>query len=226
MNQSAGSSRRRRLDATGRCPGTAPYSGANRPYSFHRPTDLGWDPQGNIIIADGYTDSRVVKYDKNGRFLKAAGKRGDGKGPLEFNTPHTIQVDKNGMIYVGDRGTARIVVLDNDLNQKATYDTIGSPWGICVSTEGPEQFLYTSNSAPVSLDSRTMETTGEIYKMKLDGTVLGQFGKMGKALKEFASVHHLSCKNPNELYITEIMSWRVQKILLNPGQTPRAPSAN
>jgi DNA-binding beta-propeller fold protein YncE len=201
-------------------PGTAPYSGANRPYSFHRPTDLGFDPQGNIIISDGYTDSRVVKYTPAGRFIKSAGKRGNGSGPLEFNTPHTIQVDAKGMIYVGDRGNARIVVLDNDLNQKAVYDTIGAPWGICISTEGPRQYLYTSNSAPVSLDARTRDTTGELYKMELDGTVLGQFGKGGKALKEFASVHHLDCRNPNELFITEIMSWRVQKIILKPDARP------
>ena len=212
------------IEQLGMMPGNAPYSGANRPYSFHRPTDLGFDPQGNVIISDGYTDSRIVKYDANGRFLKSAGKRGDGKGPLEFSTPHTMQVDAKGMIYVGDRGNARIVVLDNDLNQKAVYDGVGAPWGICISTEGPRQYMYTSNSAPVSLDSRTRETTGELYKMELDGTVLGQFGKGGKALKEFASVHHLDCRNPNELYITEIMSWRVQKIVLSPGQKPSTSS--
>jgi streptogramin lyase len=203
-------------------PGTAPYSGANRPYSFHRPTDIGFDPQGNIFISDGYTDSRVVKYDPNGRFIKSAGKRGDGKNPLEFNTPHTIGVDAQGMVYVGDRGNARIVQLDNDLNQKAVYDTIGAPWGLCISTEGPQQFLYTSNSAPVNLDARTRENAGELYKMSLDGKVLGRFGSAGKALKQFASVHHLDCRNANELFITEIQSWRVQKIVLKPDR----PSTN
>ena len=201
------------IDQLGMMPGIAPYSGANRPYSFHRPTDIAWDPEGNIFVSDGYTDSRVVKYDKNGRFIKSAGAR--GSGPLQFSTPHTIAVDAKGMVYVGDRGNARIVVLDNDLNQKAVYDHVGAPWGMCISA-GPHQYLYTSNSIGTTLDERLEETTGEIYKMELDGTVLGRFGKPGKALKEFASVHQLDCRNPNEIYVAEIQGWRVQKILLRP----------
>ncbi len=66
--------------------------------------------------------------------------------------------------------------------------------------------------------------TGEIYKMQLDGTVLGQFGKAGKALKEFASIHTLDCRNPNEIYVAEINAWRVQKITLHPQAA--APSAS
>src|SRR5262249_38206817 len=57
-------------------PGGGQYSGANKPYSFHRQTDIGWDPQDNIFVTDGYGDSRVVKYDKNGRFVKSVGTRG------------------------------------------------------------------------------------------------------------------------------------------------------
>src|SRR5437867_3385993 len=51
-------------------PGAGTYSGANKPYSFHRETDVAWDPQDNIFVTDGYSDSRVVKYDKTGRFVK------------------------------------------------------------------------------------------------------------------------------------------------------------
>src|SRR6266850_7455650 len=107
-------------------PGGGQYSGANKPYSFHRPTDIAWDPQQNIFVSDGYGDSRVVKYDKNGRFIKSVGTRGNGS--LQFSTPHAIAVDAQGMVYVADRGNSRIVVLDNDLNQKAVYDTVGAPW--------------------------------------------------------------------------------------------------
>src|SRR5499426_3032665 len=68
--------------------GTGGYTGANKPYSFNRPTDVAWDAQGNIFISDGYGDSRVVKYDKNGRFIKSAGKQGTGQGELRL--PHTL----------------------------------------------------------------------------------------------------------------------------------------
>lgn len=203
------------IDQLGSMPGTAPFSGANRPYSFHRPTDIGWDAQDNIFISDGYTDARIVKYDKNGRFIKSAGKRGNPANPLEFNAPHTMQVDEKGNVYVGDRGNSRIVVLDNDLNQKAVYDNVGAPWGLCISP-GPHQYLYSSNSAGTTIDSRAVDRTGDIYKMELDGTVLGRFGKAGVAPKEFASIHMMDCRQPNTIYTAEIQGWRVQKVTLKP----------
>jgi hypothetical protein len=203
-------------------PGGGQYSGANRPYSFHRQTDIGWDPQGNIFVSDGYGDSRVVKYDKNGRFIKSAGTRGNG--PLQFSTPHAISVDAKGMVYVADRGNSRIVVLDNDLNQKAVYDNVGAPWAVCISG-GPHQYLYSSNSFPTGNNFDQAPNTGEVYKMELDGTVLGRFGKAGHGPKEFSSIHQMDCRNPNELYVAEITAYRVQKIILKPQQPPTAAQA-
>ncbi len=145
------------LDQYSMIPGVAPFSGANRPHSFHRPTDIAWDPQGNIFVSDGYTDSRIVKYDKFGRFIKSAGTRGNGD--LQFSTPHTMSVDNSGNVYVGDRGNRRLVVLDNNLAQKAIWDTVGAPWGICVSQSTP-QYLYTSNSAGTTIDEPTRHDDG------------------------------------------------------------------
>ena len=204
------------LDQLNRMPGTAPYSGANRPYSFHRPTDVTWDPQGNIFVSDGYTDSRVVKYDKNGRFIKSVGTR--GRGVNQFSTPHGISADNQGNIYVADRGNSRIVVLDNDLNWKATYEDVGSPWGVCISQSTP-QYLYSTASSGTNMEVENAAVTGEIYKMTLDGRVLGKFGKAGKALKEFASTHTIDCRNPNEVFVAEINAWRVQKATLRPTTT-------
>ncbi len=194
-------------------PGGAPYSGANRPYSFHRQTDVGFDPQGNIFVTDGYGDSRVVKYDKNGRFIKSAGTRGNGT--LQFSTPHAMAVDAKGNVYVADRGNSRIVVLDNDLNQKAVYDNVGAPWAVCISNT-PHQYLYTSNSFPTGNNFDQAPITGEVYKMELDGTVLGRFGKAGHGPKEFSSIHQMDCRNPDEIYVAEITQWRVQKVTLRP----------
>jgi len=204
------------IDQLNRMPGTAPYSGANRPYSFHRPTDITWDPQGNIFVSDGYTDSRIVKYDKNGRFIKSVGTRGNGVN--QFSTPHGISADAQGNVYVADRGNSRIVVLDNDLNWKTTYEDVGAPWGICIS-QGTPQYLYSTASAGTNMEVGNVAITGEVYKMQLDGKVLGRFGKAGKALKEFASVHTLDCRNPNEVFLAEINAWRVQKATLRPTTT-------
>lgn len=207
------------IDQLTRMPGVAPYSGANRPYSFHRPTDVTWDAQGNIFISDGYTDSRIVKYDKSGRFIKSMGTRGNGVN--QFSTPHGIAADAQGNIYVADRGNSRIVVLDNDLTWKTTYEHVGAPWGLCISQSEP-QYLFSTASSGTIMEAGNKEITGEIYKMRLDGTVIGQFGKAGKALKEFASTHTLDCRDPNVVYVAEINAWRVQKATLKPVSTSSA----
>jgi len=183
------------------------------PYLFNRPTDVAWDASGNIFVSDGYGNSRVAKYDKNGRFLKTVGSRGAAAGQL--NLPHTIAADKQGNIYVGDRSNSRIQVFDNDLNLKTIYDQVGAPWAVCI-TPGPHQYLYSSNSNPDNNNSQIMAVTGEIYKMELDGTILGKFGKPGKQLGEFSTVHEIDCRNENELLVSEITAWRVQKLTLHP----------
>ncbi|MGE0813372.1 MAG: hypothetical protein AB7O28_09775 [Vicinamibacterales bacterium] len=203
----------------GNMPGAGSYHGRNEKYRFGRETDVAFDQQGNIFVADGYFDARVVKYDKEGRFVKAVGKRGAAN--LEFNTPHSIATDFQGNVYVGDRGNARVQVLDNDLNWKANYDQVGNPWAVCVSGgPGPkdpgEQFLFVSNSWPDSAPAGPAEYTGEVYKMKLDGTIVGKFGRAGKALGEFATIHQMDCRDPNVIYTAEINDWRSQKILLKP----------
>jgi hypothetical protein len=67
--------------------------------------------------------------------------------------------------------------------------------------------LYSADSHP-----------GRIYKLSLDGKVLGVLGKSGKQLKEFGWVHEIACPSENVLYVAEILNWRVQKLILNPGQ--------
>ncbi len=199
-------------------PGSGAFHGLNRRNQFGRQTDIGWDQQGNIFVSDGYFDGRVVKFDKNGRYLKSVGTRGNGH--LQFNTPHGMAMDWQGNVYVADRGNGRVVVLDNDLNWKAEYPNVGNPWTVCVSG-GPvknssKQYLYSSNSWSDSAPAEPMAYTGEIYKMELDGTIVGKFGKAGKAPGEFATVHGIDCRDPNTLYTAEINNWRAQKIVLKP----------
>jgi hypothetical protein len=196
----------------------------NEKYRFGRPTDVTWDAQGNIFISDGYVNSRVVKYDKNGRFLgQYAGERGPGQNQL--NTPHSITSDAQGNIYVADRGNARIVVLNNDLSFKTMFTDVGNPWTVCISP-GAHQYLYSSNSNPDANPAASWEITGEIYKMELDGRILGKFGKAGMGLGEFSTVHEIDCRNPDQLFVSEISAWRAQKIILSPQKTQPATSAS
>ncbi len=191
---------------------TAPAPPA-QPYLFSRPTDVAWDAAGNIFVSDGYGNSRIVKYNKDGVFIASVGTKGAGQGQL--NLPHTIATDAKGNVYVGDRSNRRIQVFDNDLTFKAIYDQVGAPWAICI-TPGPHQYLYSSNSNPDNNSAEIAAVTGEIYKMELDGTIVGKFGKAGKQLGSFSTVHEIDCRNENELLVSEITAWRVQKLLLFP----------
>ncbi|HYU80944.1 MAG TPA: peptidyl-alpha-hydroxyglycine alpha-amidating lyase family protein [Vicinamibacterales bacterium] len=198
-------------------PGAGAFHGRNEKYRFGRETDVAFDQQGNIFVADGYFDARVVKYDKNGRFIKAVGTRGTGN--LQFNTPHSIATDFQGNVYVADRGNNRVQVLDNDLNWKANYANVGTPWAVCVSGgPGPKnpgkQYLYASNSWPDSAPADAAEFTGEVYKLELDGTIVGKFGRAGRLPKEFGMVNAIDCRNENELLVGELLNWRVQKVTL------------
>ena len=205
----------RRPEPTDSYAGPPPTLPAANPgkYIFDRPTDVGWDAAGNIFVSDGYGNSRVVKFDKNGKFIAQVGSKGSAPGQL--NLPHTLAVDAKGSVYVGDRSNRRIQVFDDDLTLKTIYDNVGAPWAVCVSS-GPHQYLFSSNSYPDGNDSTLSTVTGEIYKMELDGKILGKFGVAGKQLGQFSGLHEIDCRNPDELYVAEIQLWRVQKLLLHP----------
>jgi DNA-binding beta-propeller fold protein YncE len=193
---------------------------------FRQVTDMAWDAAGNTYISDGYVNSRVAKADKDGVWLKSFGEPGDKPGQL--NTPHSIAVDAQNNVYVADRGNRRIQVFDADgkflrqitidvpapadaraaIGNKpiSTTGTMapGAPWTLCI-TPGPNQVLYTSDAFP-----------GRIYKLSLDGKLLGMFGKSGKLPGQFGWIHAIACPNENELYVAEILNWRVQKLTLEP----------
>lgn len=192
-------------------------------YIFARPTDVGWDPQGNIFITDGYINHRLVKYDKNGRYIREVGSAIRGAEPYQFNTPHGLAMDAQGNVYVADRGNQRIQVFDNNLVLRAIYDNVGNPWELCI-TPGPHQYLYSSNSNPDANPAASWAVSGEIYKMELDGRIIGKFGKAGKSLGEFQTVHGIDCRTPDELTVSEIAAWRVQRIKLRPSTAPNTSS--
>jgi DNA-binding beta-propeller fold protein YncE len=175
--------------------------------NFNRPTDVAWDAAGNIFVSDAYSDARVAKLDKYGKFVKTWGTKGAEQG--QFNMPMSLATDAQGNVYVADTGNKRIQVFDNNGAYKSQITGIGNPAAICISP-GARQFLYSSNSnATDSMDN------GEIYKMDLDGKILGKFGEAGKLAKEFGTVNEIDCRNPNTLYAGELTNWRVQKLILH-----------
>jgi hypothetical protein len=176
---------------------------------FQRPTDVAWDTAGNIYVADGFGNARVAKFDKNGKFIRSWGSR--GLAPGQFRTPHGIAVDAQGNVYVADSGNRRIQVFDGDGTFKTQFLNAGTPSALCITT-GPRQYLYSSNSNP----PEDLDVDGEIYKMDLNGRLLGRFGRAGKLPKEFGTVNAIDCRTENDLLVAEIGNWRVQKLTLHP----------
>ncbi len=187
--------------------------GPDERYLFARPTDVTWDTEGNIFVSDGYISHRVVKYSPEGRYITQVGSGQRGGEVDQFSTPHTIASDDQGNIYVGDRGNRRVKVYNSDLELLRMYEETGAPWEICISP-GPHQYLFVSNSNSDSNPARSWDISGEVYKMELDGTIIGRFGEAGKAAGQFQTIHGMDCRNPDELIIAEISAWRVQKIRL------------
>ncbi|HEV7966128.1 MAG TPA: peptidyl-alpha-hydroxyglycine alpha-amidating lyase family protein [Candidatus Acidoferrales bacterium] len=166
---------------------------------FNMPTDVAFGLNGEIYVADGYKNSRVQKFDKNGKFLKSWGRRGSGKG--EFYLPHAIITDSKGLVYVGDRENSRIQIFDPDGNYLREWDNVGKPWALCLTNE-PKQMMFVADG-----------TVNRILKMDLDGHVLGWWGGPGKALGEFNNIHSIVCTPNGDLYITETQNYRIQKLV-------------
>ena len=184
--------------------------GAGAPQDvFNRPTDVAWDSTGNIFVADGIGNARVAKFNSKGVFIKSWGSKGNGPG--QFGAARAIAVDAQGNVYVADSANKRIQVFDNNGTFKTQYTNVGTPTALCI-TPGPNQFLYSSNSNPPD----DFDVDGDIYKMKLDGTVVGKFGKAGKLPKEFGTVNAIDCRSDNNLLVGEVANMRVQKLTLHP----------
>jgi hypothetical protein len=151
----------------------------------------------------------------------------------QCKTVHSIASDAKGNIYVADRNNRRIQVFDGDgkFEREIRIDvpppadaqaaignkpdltnyltnggtmTPGAPWALCI-TPPPNQVLYSSDAFP-----------GRIYKLSLDGKVLGMLGRSGKQLKQFGWIHEIACPSENTLYVGELLNWRVQKLTLHP----------
>lgn len=196
---------------------------------FNQPTDVAWDSQGNSYFSDGYVNSRVAKVNAKGEWIASWGSLGSGPG--QFDTPHGVAVSPKDEVFVADRGNRRIQVFDTEgkylreftidvpvdtkrgkivfgaetPNAKTGSQAPGAPDALCM-TPGPNPVLFVGDLYP-----------SRIYKVSLEGKLLGVYGQPGRNLGEFGWIHAIACPSENEIWVAELINWRVQKLVTKKG---------
>lgn len=161
---------------------------------FNRPTDVAVAPNGNFYVADGYGNSRILRFDQNGKLINAWGRRGLGKGQMHL--PHALVLDGQGLVYVADRENGRIQVFDADGRYIRQSGGV-TPYGLCFAPDGK---LYVA-------DGRACTVT----RMTLAGAVEFTWGAKGSAPGEFNQPHGIAVGTDGSVYVAEIIGERIQK---------------
>ena len=168
---------------------------------FARPTDIAWLPDGTFFVSDGYINTRVVKFDRNGKFLMQWGM--DGKDqpnetrPSYMNTVHAIVIDKQRRLYVSDRANHRIQIFDENGKFLDVWPNVPLPYS----------FMMTDDQHLISASGQTQKFT----KYDLTGRLLSSWGTFGTIPGGFWGVHQFHVDSENNLYTADVHVGRPQK---------------
>ena len=178
----------------------------NDAYHFNRPTDVAFLPNGDFYVSDGYVNTRVAKYDKDGKFLLQWGT--PGKGPGEFDLVHSLAIDvDNQRVYVADRSNSRIQIFDLTGKYIDEWKNIRSPYYVAMTKDG----LVAVSDGMIQ----------KILKYDLNGQLLYSWGTFGVLPGQLWGVHQLSVDSEGNLYTAEVFSGRPQKFRPRAGANPQ-----
>jgi len=171
---------------------------------FNEPNDIVFGANGDLFITQGHTpgagkgDPRVLKFDKNGKFIKSWG--GKGTEPGKFDVAHGIAIDAKGLLWVTDRENQRIQVFDQDGKYIREVKYAGLPCSLDIGS----QYMYMVNGF-----------AGQLLRMDLDGKVLAAVGKPGPAgsVGEFGEAHFIAVSPKGEIYVADSVNRAVQKFV-------------
>jgi DNA-binding beta-propeller fold protein YncE len=175
------------------------------PEQFDRPTDVAVAPTGEFFVTDGYGNSRVLKFDRDGKLIKQWGKKGKGEG--EFNLPHAVCLDAKGRVLVGDRENDRVQLFDANGKFLEQWKQSGAPFGL--SPAGDKLFVADGRANWVRV-------------LGSDGKPLGRFGEKGAAAGQFQMPHMLCVDSRGDVYVAEVNNKRVQKFTAARAEGPAA----
>jgi DNA-binding beta-propeller fold protein YncE len=162
---------------------------------FNRPTDVAFGSNGDVFVADGYGNSRVMKFSRDGKFISQWGTRGTGAG--EFHLPHSIVIDNQQRVIVGDRENDRIQVFDLDGQLLEIWPGF-APYGIALDSS---QRVFVA-------DGRA----SQILRLNEAGMVDLRLGGKGHALGQFELPHMLAIDSAGNIYLAEVGGQRFQKL--------------
>lgn len=172
---------------------------------FGRPTDIAWLPDGTFFVSDGYENTRVVKFDKDGKYLLEWGKPGHS-APYEFDTVHGIAIDNQRRVYVADRANHRVQIFDENGKFLDQWPNLRYPYYIYMSKD---QHLWVGDGF-----------TNKILKYDLNGKLLFDWGTFGPFPGGIWGPHQFSVDSENNFYIADVHNGRVQKFRPKPGADP------
>jgi len=184
--------------------GTARQGGWDATH-FNQPTKVLVRPGGSFYVGDGYVNSRVALFDRNGRFLREWGKR--GTGPSEFNNPHGLAFAPDGNLLVADRQNSRVQVFDAEsrfVKEWLGAKDRGRVFAVVVDAAG---FLYVG----VRREDYEPSTNG-VLKLDPNWNIVAAigFGKPGEPV--FNAVHDMAVGRDGSLYVAETRTKRVVKL--------------
>jgi DNA-binding beta-propeller fold protein YncE len=171
---------------------------------FNRPTDIAWLPDGTFFVSDGYTNTRVLKFDKDGKFLMTWGTRGTGPG--QFNTPHSIAVGRDRRVYVADRSNHRIQIFDENGKYLDEWPNMPLAYTIHMTDDN---HLWVGDG-----------WMHKILKYDLNGQLLDYWGTFGNFPGGIWGPHQMSVDQEGNLYIAQVYNSRPSKFRPRPGANP------
>ncbi len=167
---------------------------ANDDKHFGRPADIAFLPDGSFYIADGYANTRVVKFDKNGKYLFQWGS--DGPGPGQFKVQvHDVAVDPKGRVFVADRGNNRVQIFDPNGKYLDEWDNIRAPSYVNITKDGSVWVVSGQGN--------------RIAKYDMNGKLLTQFGTYGAFPGGFDDPHDMSVDAAGNLYVAIFSTQKV-----------------
>ena len=180
---------------------------------FNRPTYMDWFPDGSFVVADGYNGTRVVKFDKDGKFVKAWGEKGSNQNdtrPSYFNNVHGIAIDpKTRRIFVNDRGNHRAQVFDENGKFLDSWRFGDPPSDVHMFNITSDGFLWAADRG-----------TNRILKYDLNGNFQYSWGTWGDFPGGMWGVHGMSTDQEGNFYVAEVDNGGAQKYRPRPGANP------